>query len=92
MSVLYALSVALVDNLSEQITYSNTHSLLSDRRWNSLACVTVHSCNVTLLQYDIVLLLLLVGHVWWEVIYLIFCHSVAVPLSCCYNMAHLSVQ
>ena len=22
--------------------------------------------------------------------YLIFCHSVAVPLSCCYNMAHLS--
>ena len=69
--------------------HSTVCTLIAVRQKMDQSCFRVHSCNVTSLQYDIVLLLLM-GHVWWEVIYLRFCHSLAVPLSCCYNMAHLS--
>ena len=72
--------------------HSNVRTFIAVRQKTEQSCFIARSCNVTSLQYDIVLLLLLMCHVWWEVIYLIFCHSVAVPISCYYNMAHLSVQ
>ena len=52
--------------------HSNVCTLIAVRQKMEQSCFTVCSCNVTSLQYVIVLLLLLMGHVWWEVIYLRF--------------------
>ena len=72
--------------------HRNVCILIAVRQKMEQSSFRTRSFNMTSLQYDIVLLLLLMGHVWWEVIYFRFSHSVAVPLSCWYNMAHLSVQ
>ena len=51
---------------SNVCTVMCTHSFAVRQKMEQ-SCFRVHSCNVTSLQYDIVLLLLLMGRVWWEV-------------------------
>ena len=47
--------------------HSNVRTFIAVRQKMEQSCFIARSCNVTSLQYDIVLLLPLMGRVWWEV-------------------------